>query len=692
MRCLHDIINDEHISKYGDYSDVDITNAASLGDSATPHFAYEFGPPPPEPEPPPSTLHIHIVDVHPHEYSRDEQMPPGTPYIDDLLPDPPLHVPNTDHLMWTSYIFPTSDLFDNSITPATILTLLANDDSSRFTSPITDKFLALHHFRLQVDGGANRSVTNNRDCLHTYWDIKPYTIGGIGSGIVCTGKGIFHLICDDDLVIPITMFFSSQATETVISPTDAVFSNSTSFDSWWQMADCATGTGHLRFYKSNEITIATIPLVMRNRLWYLEQDITSTVYRAKIAFASDAFVHSMYGSTLHNLWHHRLCHAGQFATFNIDKVVDGVPSLRKRNPFFSCHDCSKGKMTAKIKGSNKDPHRATTPGGRFNMDYGFVRGAHTTKNEDGPLITSKQGYNCYLLIADEFSRHLWIFLFADKKPPIATVTSFLNTHGNKAGLRRVRTDQGGELAKSSTFRTCINKAGYTLETTGAGASFQNAIAERPHRTLADMMRTMLSGANLTSDYWSHTLRHAVYIKNWLPHRSLPGHITPFQAYSSRRPDLSHIRVFGSHVTVKHPRVCRTKLDATHTTTGIFLGFTPTNRNIWFEDNTTGELKCARHAIFDEAHYSSDNRPPYAAKLMELAEEHLAMPTLPEPARTLPLHLIPNDDAVIPPPDHAHDAPITTTSPHPPSHPPHVAPIQKPLLSPPTTTDLPPSLP
>ena len=175
------------------------------------------------------------------------------------------------------------------------------------------------------------------------------------------------------------------------------------------MADCATGTGNLRFYKSDEITIAKIPLVTRNRLWYLEQDITSTFYHSKIATASDAFVQSVTGYTLRNLWHHRLCHAGQFATFNIAKVADGVPSLRKRNPFFSCNDCSRGKMTDQIKGSNKHPDRANTPGGRFNMDYCVIRGAHTTKNEDGLLITSKEGYNCYLLIADEFSRHLLIF-------------------------------------------------------------------------------------------------------------------------------------------------------------------------------------------------------------------------------------------------------------------------------------------
>ena len=145
------------------------------------------------------------------------------------------------------------------------------------------------------------------------------------------------------------------------------------------------------------------------------------------------------------------------------------------------------------------------------MDYGFVRGKQTTKNENGPLVTSCDGYNCYLLIVNEYSQHLWIFLFSNNSPPITTVTSFLSNHNTISGLRRVRTDQGGELAKSIEFRKCIHKAGYTLDTTGAGASFQNTIMERPHRQLGNMMHTMLSGSNLDSTYWSHAIRYAMYI-------------------------------------------------------------------------------------------------------------------------------------------------------------------------------------
>ena len=159
-----------------------------------------------------------------------------------------------------------------------------------------------------------------------------------------------------------------------------------------------------------------------------------------------------------------------------------------------------------------------------------------------------------------------------------TVASFLNTNGNTTNFRQICTNQGGELAKRAAFRTCTNKAGYTLEITGAGASFKNDIVERPHRTLVDMMRIMLSDTNLSSDYWSYAIHHAIYINNQIPHRALSVHITPFQAYINRRPDLSYIRVLRSPVTVKQPRIRRTKLDTTYTTTVFsrFYSYQPQN--------------------------------------------------------------------------------------------------------------------
>jgi len=167
------------------------------------------------------------------------------------------------------------------------------------------------------------------------------------------------------------MFYSKDATETIVSPTDTVRSHPDQYDSWWQMCNCRTGKGDLRFYKSNGITRCNVDIHMRNKLWYISQDVASTIYHAKINESSDAFVRTITGSTLHNLWHHRLCHAGKFATDNIAKIADGISSLRSHKLFFSCNDCTPGKFTNMIKGYNKNPDRATKQGERFNLDYGF---------------------------------------------------------------------------------------------------------------------------------------------------------------------------------------------------------------------------------------------------------------------------------------------------------------------------------
>ena len=102
-----------------------------------------------------------------------------------------------------------------------------------------------------------------------------------------------------------------------------------------------------------------------------------------------------------------------------------------------------------IKGFNKDPHHVSTSGERFVMDFGFVRGKYKIKKEDGPLITSKDGFNSYLLIMDVHTRYMWVFPTIGKSPPIAIVDSFLDRYGNKDGNRYVRTDNGGNLPKGT---------------------------------------------------------------------------------------------------------------------------------------------------------------------------------------------------------------------------------------------------
>ena len=65
------------------------------------------------------------------------------------------------------------------------------------------------------------------------------------------------------------------------------------------------------------------------------------------------------------------------------------------------------------------------------MYFGFVRGEFRLKQEGGPLIISKDGFNAYLLIMDVYSRYMWVFPTLGKSSPISIVESFLVRYGEK---------------------------------------------------------------------------------------------------------------------------------------------------------------------------------------------------------------------------------------------------------------------
>jgi len=185
-------------------------HTASIMEGTTPsgiRFLKENKPEPQPPPPPPPSPPIVVSDISEYECAYDALFPPGRSFAAYAeCPDKKCKNEDINHHLWDTFMFPASELEERSISPATILKLLAQHNSTTFTSPLLYAIIRKHCFRLNVDGGANRLVTNNLDYMHTSWDINPYTIGGIGDGITCTKKGLFHLICDDGSVLPVSMF------------------------------------------------------------------------------------------------------------------------------------------------------------------------------------------------------------------------------------------------------------------------------------------------------------------------------------------------------------------------------------------------------------------------------------------------------------------------------------------------------
>jgi hypothetical protein len=128
---------------------------------------------------------------------------------------------------------------------------------------------------------------------------------------------------------------------------------------------------------------------------------------------------------------------------------------------------------------------------------------------------------------------------------------------------------------------------------------QNGAVEIYNGKLAVRTRSLLYGSGLPAKYWSLALLHLVYLHNQLVHTTTK--ITPFEAYYGLRPDLSHLKVFGSRVCVKISGICHGKLNH-HDFKGIFLGYTATDQNIVYLDLDTGVVKRSHNAQFDEVWY------------------------------------------------------------------------------------------
>jgi hypothetical protein len=73
-------------------------------------------------------------------------------------------------------------------------------------------------------------------------------------------------------------------------------------------------------------------------------------------------------------------------------------------------------------------------------------------------------------------------------------------------------------------------------------------------------RSMLIESYLSSDYWAEAVSTSAYSRSRSPTVVVNG-ITPEEAWTGNKPDLSHLRVFGCKALVHVPKQKRSKFDA-----------------------------------------------------------------------------------------------------------------------------------
>jgi hypothetical protein len=117
----------------------------------------------------------------------------------------------------------------------------------------------------------------------------------------------------------------------------------------------------------------------------------------------------------------------------------------------------------------------------------------------------------------------------------------------------------GEYASREKILEYLAEAGIIREVSAAYSQQQTGISVICNRTVLDLARSMLTHAGMWNMLWVEAVSPEVYIKIQLPSRAVPNS-TPFERWTRKKPDISHLRTFGCLVFAWIHGDLRMKLD------------------------------------------------------------------------------------------------------------------------------------
>lgn len=296
------------------------------------------------------------------------------------------------------------------------------------------------------------------------------------------------------------------------------------------------------------------------------------------------------------VWHRRMAHMGKDRLIQTAKIVDGI-SLPSKFEDCVCDSCIQGKQHRAALSTKTIPH-ADQPGKRMFSDLW------------GPARVQTQGGKRF------FSHHidhhsLWddIAFLREKSDELEEFKAVCKSFKSRFGydVLTLRTDNGGEY-DSAEFKKFCKANGIVQEWTAPDTPSQNGIAERRNRTYLNMARAIMIESGVPDSFWAE----AIYFVNYICNRSATKSLdkSPYEILYHKKPDLSHIRVFGCNAWVLD-RNPDGKL-APRSMLCVYLGPTDNIGNHRLYNPATRKFISSRDVIFDEHNFyfkpSSENQP------------------------------------------------------------------------------------
>jgi transposase InsO family protein len=136
-------------------------------------------------------------------------------------------------------------------------------------------------------------------------------------------------------------------------------------------------------------------------------------------------------------------------------------------------------------------------------------------------------------------------------------------------IKCLRSDGGGKYF-SNEFSEYLKEHGIQRKYSCSYSPQQNGIVERKNKHIVEIARAMLNEKNLPNYFWVEVVATTIYIMNRTPTVVVHG-MTLEQKFTSKKPDVSHLRMFGCIAYVHVLNEKRSKLDP-KVVKCIFIGY------------------------------------------------------------------------------------------------------------------------
>ncbi len=293
-----------------------------------------------------------------------------------------------------------------------------------------------------------------------------------------------------------------------------------------------------------------------------------------------------------DMWHKCFGHISYVGLKELHNkgLIEGF-NVNTESQMTDCTTCVQGKLTVRPFLGHQEP--CTKKGQITHIDLWGKYGKYD--------VMSIRGNQYYLLLVDDATRYVtlkFIKLKSDAAKDIQGYLTYLQIRGNPT--QAIKIDRGTEFLNLPMREWC-NIRGIEIQTTAPYSPSQNGVAERMNRTLVELARAMLTATQLPEFLWEPAITHTAYVRNRSYTRSIPSR-TPYQGWNTNKPNVSHLREFGTpvHILLQGQQTQCKILPKTHQ--HFYVGNEDNSNSIIYYSKETRRLNVSRNYYFINDNY------------------------------------------------------------------------------------------